>query len=232
MVKICKRCDKLTRLCNITVKCPVCDVEFETSELMSTNEIGSPDLDLRPPEMRRSTMYNRITECPSCGYSSYGMPEDVNDKEFIKSSKFINCEGVESISDRSKPFYRAYLISRNEGRKEEEFDNLLRCIWSCDDEGDDENAKSLRIKACELLNEILDNFEKHKNLGDKSTIWIMKSDLMRRSGQFEELIDEYKDSKFEEELLNDIIKFQIEKSKEKDTGCYTVEDVIKNDMNT
>ena len=32
-------------------------------------------------------------------------------------------------------------------------------------------------------------------------------------------------TQFEEELLGQILKFEIEKAKSKDTGCYRVEDV-------
>lgn len=37
-------------------KCAVCGKESEQITLASTNTFGSPDLDLRPPEMKRSTM--------------------------------------------------------------------------------------------------------------------------------------------------------------------------------
>ncbi|MBR4908658.1 MAG: hypothetical protein IKZ43_06585 [Acidaminococcaceae bacterium] len=37
-------------------KCAVCGAEQEFYGIASTNSFGSPDLDLRPPEMQRSTM--------------------------------------------------------------------------------------------------------------------------------------------------------------------------------
>ena len=60
----------------------------------------------------------------------------------------------------------------------------------------------------------------------KNTLLLMKADLMRRGGQFEELVEEYENITFEESQLNDIAQFQIEKAKEKDDNCYTVASVI------
>ena len=54
----------------------------------------------------------------------------------------------------------------------------------------------------------------------------MKADLLRRSGQFDRVVEEFKDVTIGEELHDKIINFQIEKAEKKDTSCYTVEDVI------
>ena len=46
----------MTQIFPILITCPICEHEFEIYQLASTNQMGSPDLDLRPPEMARSTM--------------------------------------------------------------------------------------------------------------------------------------------------------------------------------
>ena len=56
---------------------------------------------------------------------------------------------------------------------------------------------------------------------------LMRADLMRRAGQFEELIAEYASVKFDEDLLNQILEFEIEKAKIKDIACYRVENVTR-----
>ena len=48
--------------------CGACGRVFTHECLTSTNAYGSPDLDLRPPEMRRSTMASWVQHCPTCGY--------------------------------------------------------------------------------------------------------------------------------------------------------------------
>ena len=51
---------------------------------------------------------------------------------------------------------------------------------------------------------------------------------MRRAGQFEKMISMYETVEFDEELLNKILKFEIEKARKKDSSCYRVEDVVGN----
>ena len=50
---------------------------------------------------------------------------------------------------------------------------------------------------------------------------------MRRAGQFEELIAEYASVQFEDDLLDQILGFEIEKAKAKDMARYRVEDVTR-----
>ena len=56
----------------------------------------------------------------------------------------------------------------------------------------------------------------------------MKADLLRRSGQFDRVIGEFKDVILEDKLRNDVITFQIELAMKKDIECHTIEEVVKN----
>ena len=56
----------MTTIRDQTIECPVCGREVSIYLLMSTNAMGYADLDLRPPEMQRSTMYQTTTMC-YCG---------------------------------------------------------------------------------------------------------------------------------------------------------------------
>ena len=72
--------------------CAVCGKESEYSVLNSTNTFGSPDLDLRPPEMRRSTMHIWIQECPFCGYISKDVTDETSvTKELLSSERYLKC---------------------------------------------------------------------------------------------------------------------------------------------
>ncbi|WP_405315382.1 hypothetical protein, partial [Methanobrevibacter sp.] len=59
---------------------------------------------------------------------------------------------------------------------------------------------------------------------EKKNYLLMKADLLRRSGQFDQLIEEFSDIVIGEEIYDNVIQFQIEKALEKDTKCYTVGD--------
>ena len=53
---------------------------------------------------------------------------------------------------------------------------------------------------------------------------LVKADMLRRSGKFDELISEYENKQYLETLLNEILAFEIEKAKDEDRACYTVAD--------
>ena len=59
---------------------------------------------------------------------------------------------------------------------------------------------------------------------EKKNYLAIKADLLRRSGQFDQLIEEFSDITIGDEIYDNVIQFQIEKALEKDTKCYTVRD--------
>ena len=203
-------------------KCPVCGEEVEIRLLMSTNAMGYADLDLRPPEMQRSTMYQTTTMC-NCG-NVFESQSEGGFRELVESENYQNCDGIEFNSPKAIMFYRAYLIDKNANPDDliSNYFHILRAAWACDDT-DNANAVKMREMATDLINAILED----KRYDDrKNDHLLMKADLLRRSGHFDELIDQFKDIRFENELYQQIIDFQIEKAAEKDDSCYTVGDVI------
>ncbi len=78
------------------------------------------------------------------------------------------------------------------------------------------------------LNQVAEECAKKriKDLPEKvANIKIVHADLLRRSGQFDRLIETYASVHFDDDLLNKILEFQIEKAKDKDVSCYSIEDV-------
>lgn len=210
----------MTMIYEIEQDCPVCGKPSRQPMLTSTNTMGYPDLDLRPAEMQRSTMDTWVHECPHCGYVSQSFRNETDiTEDFLKSEEYLNFEGFEFESHLSGRFFRAYLIAKKLNDKRRCFFNLLHCAWKCDD-AEDENAKEIRKLALSYIDEFEADEEEKKNL------LCMKADLLRRSGQFDRLIDEFKDIIIGDETRDQIINFQIEKAGQKDTSCYTVEDAI------
>ena len=139
---------------------------------MSTNAMGAPDLDLRPPEMQRSTMDTWTHECPSCGFVSFDFKDTPTvTGDYIESEIYQGCEGFEFKNPLSRIFYRQHLL---ESYDFEKFHALLHCAWACDDAGDDENARLIREKSLEIL----------ENLDLDETTEIQKADVLRRSKNF------------------------------------------------
>ena len=122
----------------------------------------------------------------------------------------------------AKAFYRYYLINLEDKETEDAFFAILHCAWACDDKMDIENAKHCRELAIPLADELI-----AADFRNKDNLLVLKSDLMRRAGQFDELVEQYASIDFDDDLLNKILAFQIAKAKEKDTGCYRVEDAAR-----
>lgn len=213
-------CSLMTTISKIEKKCPVCGKPSQQSRLSSTNTWTYPDLDLRPSAMQRSTMFAWLMECPHCGYVSKNFDLDTEiTEEFLQSRQFLSCEGFEFKNDLSKKFFRAYIIAKKSNDSRQCFFNLLYCAWKCDD-AEDPNAVEIRKMALSYI----DDFEAGEK--EKRDLLLMKADLLRRIGQFDKLIEEFSNITIGDETYDKIISFQIEKAGEKDTACYTGEDVF------
>ena len=204
----------------ICVKCSVCGIESEQKVLVSTNAFGSPDLDLRPPEMQRSTMKWWIQECPHCGYVSTSIEDETNISiEYLNSYEYCTCSNNSFKSELAEKFYKYYKINLSDNNEEDAFYAILHAAWSCDDIGDTDNAIYCRKLAIAEIEKIIEN-------NDNETLKVQKADLFRRAGLFDALIENYNPLDFEDEILQKIISFQIQKSIEKDSSVYTVANAI------
>ena len=219
--------------------CAVCGAEKEFYGIASTNSFGSPDLDLRPPEMQRGTMSYWVQKCPKCGYVAGSISDDPGHvtKEWLKSKEYTHNDGMKFRSGLADQFYKFHKISLLNGKTERAFSALLHAAWACDDSKDAENAARCRSAAIPLLDKTLEEIgsgrkgpKKNRREDDddkKDNLMLMKTDLLRRSGQFETLQSEYAARSFKNDIMNKILAFQLAKAAEKDTGCYTVQEAVE-----
>lgn len=200
--------------------CAVCGKVSNHMVFVSTNAMGSPDLDQRPPEMQRSTMPRWVQECPHCGYVSKSLEDRTRvDEAWLRSEEYVGCSGIEFPSNLARRFYRFYLINRFDGSHAPAFYAALYAAWECDDRGDRENAvrcRKLALKEMDVLWEQVKSDE---------ALMVWRADLMRRAGLFEELLREYTPMTWQEELHGKIIAFQLRKARTGDDRCYRVRDV-------
>lgn len=212
----------MTQIRDVNTTCSVCGETHPQRVLLSTNSLGYPDLDLRPSEMQRSTMFTWLQECPNCGYVAGNLKNELEaSPDILKSDEYLTCEGNDFKSGLSKRFFRRYLISKAENNYSSEFTSLLHCAWACDD-SDDELAVEMRKLALESIDKIV-----AENENEKTNLTLMKADLLRRSLQFDRIISEFKDVILSEKMPNDIITFQIELAMKKDSACYSIDDMLK-----
>lgn len=212
----------MTTIMEFNQTCAVCGETSLQPVISSTSTWGYPDLDLRPAEMQRSSMFAWLVECPHCGYvaakleNKSEMPEDL-----LKTDAYLTCDGNDFKSDLSKRFYKRYLISKAGKDYRSEFFSLLHCAWACDD-NDDELAVEIR----KLTLQSIDKIEAESD-DEKNTLTLIKADLLRRTLQFDRVIREFKNIILEDKVENDIITFQIELALKKDSDCHTVEEAVE-----
>jgi len=212
----------MTIITKFEKKCSVCGRTSLQPVLGSTNTWGYPDIDLRPPEMQRSTIDIWLVECPHCGYVASNIENELEvPADILKTDEYLTCEGKNFKSKLSERFYKHYLISKEEKDYNSEFLSLLHCAWTCDD-NDDELAVEIRKMALKSMYKIEPQEDDEKN-----ALKLIEADLLRRSLQFDEVIRKFKDVILEDKTQNDIISFQIELSMNKDSACHTVEEVVK-----
>lgn len=210
----------MTTIISVEHTCSVCGTKTKYDVLGSTNSFGSPDLDMRPPEMQRSTMDMWIQECPNCGYISEEVSDDSTvTKQWLQSEEYATCNGIDFESDLAEKFYKCYMINLEDDDPEDAFFAILHAAWACDDADDLENAKHCRKLAIPVAEELIEEKVDHAD-----DILLMKADLLRRAEDFETVITEYCDIEFDNNIMNTILAFQLEKAREKDSSCYRVED--------
>ena len=214
----------MTQIFMDTCRCAVCGAEVEVQVIGSTNSFfGSPDLDLRPAEMARSTMRHWVHECPECGYVSGFLAEKPGwvTREWLETPEYLGCDGLNFRSDLAKRFYKEYKILRLNQNAEGAFRALQSCAWACDDAKERRNAARCRALAIALADELIAG----EHAGDEN-LKLVKADLLRRSGKFKALVSEYSACRFSKDVMNDVLAFQLDLAKNKDRACYTMKDAV------
>ena len=207
-------------------KCSCCGKESVQKIVLSTNTFGgSPDLDLRPPEMKRGTMPYWVQMCPNCQYVA-GDIEKVQsfDKGILEQEEYKKCDNVKLPNELSKMFYRYYLIALSKDDISSAFNRIRNAAWACDDMGSEKYAKMCRELGIGLLNKLI---ETEENIKIKESMLSVKADMLRRTEKFDELILEYSNLVFNEDIIQKVVSFEIEKAKAKDSSIYTIKDAIK-----
>ena len=209
---------------NKQIKCSVCGYSSEQVVVCSTNQIGSPDLDLRPPQMERSTLQYHVQECPFCSYANRSIelkPPKGMTLDWLRSEAYQSCDKLNLISMQEKKFYHYYLICKKQNRLANLFYALRDTIWICDDNNDSEIASFLRIKAAPMARKL---YKRTLNPIYK----VIECDMLRRAGKFDEVksfnhVFTFRDRR----LLNQILDYERKKAAECNSCCFTIAEVLE-----
>ena len=215
------------------VRCAVCGTESEQLRLLSTNSFGWPDLDLRPPEMRRSTMRAWLQECPSCGFVAADLSKVSSAEIAAIGGPVAEPTWKEMLADRSNSdalalrFDRRAFIEWQMNKQGLAGYRMLCAAWDADDRGDTQSAIAYRTEAAAFLETALSNTPDAK----EATDWTVQLvDILRRLGKWEEAAD------YCERLVGHSVpkvdaigRFQARAIEEEDDARYTMGGALEDD---
>lgn len=207
------------------LQCAVCGNNGEHCVILSTNSIGYPDLDTRPPEMARSLIYSLIQRCHSCGYCSYDISKCKSKTKYIVASD----EYHKIVNDRSMPNEAAsYLALAYESAQYNDFVqaawNVIRSAWICDDRSSIKKAVMLRKLALDYIAKAEARGKKIAEQDGASEA--IKIDLLRRSGMFSEAMAFCEATKNADDDLLKVIKYQKKLIESNDVSAHTVSEAL------
>ncbi|MCW5715234.1 MAG: hypothetical protein KIT43_12040 [Bauldia sp.] len=218
----------MTTIVTETVTCRSCGTASEQEKLAGTTSFGWPDLDLRPPEMRRSTMRLWLQDCPSCGFVAADLSNASDaEKDAIKGERWNDAAADRAGPDAlTKRFARRAIIETHLGRHGLVGFRLLCAAWDAEDRGD-ASANDYRGDAVAHLGTALSDDPDAK----EATDWTLQIvDALRRSGRFEEA-EEYADRLIghASAKIDAIGRFQLRLILDDDSRRYTMGDALEDD---
>ncbi|MEI6808701.1 MAG: hypothetical protein WCN95_08255 [bacterium] len=213
----------MTTLYKRKVCCSVCGTGTEFTEIMSTNTCGSPDLDTRPPEMQRSTMFAWVQRCPECGYSASDISEAAPAAEaLIAGAEYRALLKDEAYSALATSFLCVAILAREVKKFGAATWALIHAAWDCDDSDCAELAGTCRKKAAEML--VLSEEHCQQVAGQDGASTAILVDLLRRSGQKEAArhVISTRRGLIKENVIIGILDYQDSLLAKNDISCHTI----------
>ncbi len=222
------------------VECGVCGFPTTVSVMYSTSRFGTCDLDTRPPELFSFTLF--LQHCLNCDYVDIDITKGYPGiKEFLGTEIYKTCDGINPKSLEAEEFIKYALVKAHDkvadikGTKtniEDVFWGFLNAAWACDDDAETyPKTKKYKQDAIECRKRCLNLIDiliaAGKNTKNKETFIGIKADLLRRTGQFDEVIKQYSGKSFNNVYVDKIVRFEVDLAKAKDTKRYNMKDIDK-----
>jgi hypothetical protein len=186
----CPEGSAMTTIVSERVTCAHCGAVNEVCLIASTSAFGPMDLDMRSPPPARHTLGQQIRQCQACLFCSPDL---------------ANAQGVDRGPVGSAPYrllledaafpplarrFRAYgHLAEAGGNMQRSAWSSLRAAWVCDDAGLDHAAAAIscRTRTLQALDRL--HAQGQAFCADRQTDEILRLDLLRRAGRFDEVLD-------------------------------------------
>jgi hypothetical protein len=167
------------------VECANCSKSSTQQVLGSTNALGSSDLDLRPPEMQRSTMSAWLQLCPHCGYVAPDLSRPIGDMAMVSREEYQGTLKDPRFPELARRFLAHALLSVTT-EPVNAAHARLRAAWVCDDSRQADLAVQCRRLAAECFT-ALKPFEDSEQGITQGAVLV---DVLRRAGEFDAAVAE------------------------------------------
>jgi hypothetical protein len=218
----------MTTISSAEEACFVCGKSSEHTVINSTNEFGSPDLDLRPPPMARQTISHWIKRCPFCGYCASTLSEGPEiAKRVVRSSEYIEQLNSADFPQLADQFLCWALIQVAAGEASNAGWAALHAAWACDDAKTAHGADVCRRKAIALFVSARAKAQTFSQDGASESLLL--ADLYRRTGQLEQVARVCAEglAQHPKDPLPALFAAQQQMARAGDRAAHTVQEVLK-----
>lgn len=218
----------MTTFANTSVVCGACGHVFTHRALASTNAFGSPDLDTRPPEMKRSTMHAWIQRCPSCGYCSQDAAKfDDRFRPLMDGSAYRSQLADTRYPELASTFICAAMLLESIGQLDDAGWSYLHAVWELDDANKDDLARLWRGKAADVFLALL--AEGHSFNQQPGASEAIVTDCLRRAGRGTEalrVVEQALNQNYED-IIRKILTLQKVLIQRGDTGRHLIKEALE-----
>lgn len=217
----------MTTFFTATQTCAVCGASVSCAMLGSSSAFGSPDLDLRPAEMQRSTMSVWLQECPRCRYVSEDIEvASANAQAILASDPYQQLVADTKVPELARRFARQALLNASD--REQAGRALLHAAWVCDDEGAVQDAIRYRCQAADVLGAL----QPFDDTNEGASLGAVLVDVLRRVQRFSEAKALSAtllalNSVSSHEPLAQVLGYQIQRCDAGDAECHTMDDAVQ-----
>lgn len=218
----------MTTISNETVRCACCGTESEQARVYSTNRFGPPDLDLRPPEMERSTMHAWVACCPACGYCGPDLSEaaSLDLQNVVQGEEYRAVLGNPQRPRLANLFLCEALLDERRNDHGRASRAWLRAAWSCDDAGLDDEATRCRLEAASHLEAAMEGGS--DDVDHTGGGHALLADLYRRAGHLEQAAATYEEglAMAQNDIVRAVLLYERSLCEAGDRACHTVADAV------
>ena len=217
----------MTTLYEEKVRCGVCGTESEYTGIGSTNAFGSADLDTRPPEMKRSTIFAWVRRCPECGYCDSDVSKSRPDSKAVTSGEeYRNQLNNPAFPELANSFLCKAVLDREAKDYGSATWALIHAAWACDDSDCPSQAMACRGKAADM--HMLAETERQQVAEQSGAGTAILVDLLRRSGRLDqarELIAARR-AAVTEDIIVRVLDFEVALIEKGDVSCHTIAEAL------